>query len=149
MTEIIFIGFVFGFIWFLWLTFTVFRMLRHYRRLVKIEKGDLKEILEKILSEANVSRERIEELKKECQVLRKEGLAHIQKIGLLRFNPFDNTGGKQSFVLAVLDGENNGIVINSLHSRSGTRWYAKTVKNGKGKDFELSNEEKRAVETAK
>jgi len=71
----------------------------------------------------------------------------------VRFNPFSQTGGNQSFSLALLDGNNNGLVISSLHSREGTRIYAKMVKEGegkgKGKKSSFSNEEKEAILKAK
>ena len=72
----------------------------------------------------------------------------MQKVGILRFNPFADTGGDQSFVFAILDGNDTGIVLTSLHSRSTTRWYAKNVKKGKGVDFDLSQEEEKTIKTA-
>ena len=49
----------------------------------------------------------------------------FQRIGLVRFNPFEDTGGNQSFALALLDGRGDGFVVSSLHARTGTRVYAK------------------------
>src|SRR6266700_3948393 len=70
---------------------------------------------------------------------------HIQKIGLLRFNPFKDTGGDQSFILALVDSFDTGIIITALYSRSGTRWYTKKVVKGKSTEHELSDEEKKAL----
>jgi len=81
--------------------------------------------------------------------MRKDGLYDIQRIGLVRFNPFAETGGDQSFCLAILDGQGSGLVITSLHSRDTTRVYAKPVKRGKASGYELSAEEKRAIKNAK
>jgi hypothetical protein len=67
----------------------------------------------------------------------------------LRFNPFNDTGGDQSFILALLDGKNAGVVISGLYSWSGTRWYAKKVVDGKGVEHELSKDEKKAIDEAK
>ena len=72
----------------------------------------------------------------------------IQKVGIVRFNPYNDMGGDQSFALAVLDGLRNGVVISSLCSRSGTRIYAKTVMNGDGLDHPLSQEEQEAINKA-
>jgi hypothetical protein len=69
----------------------------------------------------------------------------IQKVAILRFNPFDDLGGDQSFVLALLDDQSNGVVISSLHNRDNTRVYAKPVKNGQGDNITLSQEEKNAI----
>ena len=88
-------------------------------------------------------------LKKYCDTIEKEGKFHIQKVGLLRFNPFKDTGGDQSFILSLLDGKNTGVIISGLYSRSGTRWYAKKVVAGKAVEHELSEDEKRALREAK
>ncbi len=74
---------------------------------------------------------------------------HVQKVGLLRFNPFDDTGGDQSFVLALVDAHNSGVIVSSYHTRSGTRLYAKSVMKGKSLDHELTKEESEALKMAK
>lgn len=136
--------------WLIIISFFLFRVVKHYNRLTEgTTKGTLKEVLEKILKSIEVSDKRIDELIKTVGEQKKEGLTHVQKTGLLRFNPFEEVGGDQSFVLALLDGENNGIVLTSLTSRTGTRWYGKTVKNGKGLEHELSAEEKEAIKKAR
>ena len=75
----------------------------------------------------------------------KLGLRHVQKVELLRYNPYDDTGGDQSFSLAMLDNNGNGTVLTSLHARSGTRVFAKPVKLGKGTKYQLSEEEEKVV----
>ncbi|MGB9680719.1 MAG: DUF4446 family protein, partial [Minisyncoccia bacterium] len=82
-----------------------------------------------------------------CNYLNEMGVNSIQKIGLIRFNPFADTGGNQSFALALLNNFNNGVVISSLHGREGTRIYAKPVIAGKSK-YNLSTEEIKAIEKA-
>ncbi|HEX5241131.1 MAG TPA: DUF4446 family protein, partial [Candidatus Limnocylindrales bacterium] len=52
-------------------------------------------------------------------------------VGLVRYNPFEDTGGQLSFALAILDGAGNGFVVNSLHARQGTRVYAKAISGGR------------------
>ncbi len=71
----------------------------------------------------------------------------LQRVGLIRFNPFEDTGGNQSFALALLNAEDTGVVVSSLHSRTGTRVYAKEIRAGKC-ETALSAEEVRAVEAA-
>lgn len=71
----------------------------------------------------------------------------ISRIGLVRFDAFDDTGGAQSFALALLDGSADGIVLTSLHSRQATRLYVKAIRRGAG-DAPLSDEELRALEEA-
>ena len=72
----------------------------------------------------------------------------MQFVGLVRFNPFDDTGGDQSFALALLDGRGDGVVISSLHGRTGTRFYAKPVKAGTS-TLSLSDEEVQALKQAR
>ncbi len=71
----------------------------------------------------------------------------LQRVGLVRFNPFADTGGDQSFAVAVLDRLGNGFVFSSLHGRSGTRFYAKPLRNGQS-SYQLSDEEAEAVKSA-
>ena len=74
------------------------------------------------------------------------GLAS-QKISVVRFNPFGDTGGDQSFSLAVLDSHDSGYVLSSIHGRQGTRVYVKPVDFGKSK-YQLSVEEQQALAQA-
>jgi hypothetical protein len=71
----------------------------------------------------------------------------FQRVGLVRYNPFEETGGNQSFALALLDAAGDGWVLSSLHARSGTRIYAKAIKAGRA-DTGLSEEETAALKQA-
>lgn len=79
---------------------------------------------------------------------KKQSLDHVQKVGLKRFNPYQDTGGDQSFSVAFLDGKDNGVILTSLHSRAGTRIFAKPVKAGGEDKFQFSQEEKEVVKEA-
>lgn len=67
------------------------------------------------------------------------------KINLVRFNPFNDLGGDQSFILCLLDNQNSGAIITSLHSRHHTRLYAKSIKLGKVGEGHLSPEENQVL----
>ena len=71
-----------------------------------------------------------------------------QKVAIVRFNPFGDIGGEQSFALAVLDDHNTGYILTSMHGREGTRIYAKPVDYGEAK-YPLSKEERQALDSAK
>ena len=71
-----------------------------------------------------------------------------QKISIVRFNPFGDTGGDQSFSLAVLDSHDSGYVLTSIHGREGTRVYVKPVDYGKTSKYTLSDEEQQALTQA-
>jgi len=70
---------------------------------------------------------------------------HNLKLNLVRFNPFDDLGSDQSFILSLLDQNNSGVIITSLHHRNFTRIYAKPIKLGEGDGITLSKEEKSAI----
>lgn len=72
----------------------------------------------------------------------------LHKVGIVRYNPFKDLGGDQSFAIALLDGKNSGFVISSLHTREGTRVYAKPVTRGESKKYPLTEEEKQAIKIA-
>ncbi|GAC1322347.1 MAG: DUF4446 family protein [Chloroflexota bacterium] len=71
----------------------------------------------------------------------------IRHVGLVRFSPFHDTGGDQSFALAFLDGRGDGVVVTALHSRSDSRLYAKPVEHGSS-PYSLSPEEREAMDRA-
>jgi len=140
---------VFIFLWLGFLTIFLWRAVRHYRRLTEgIEKKHLQAVLEKILKDLGEEDRKIKEILKNLKKLEKENTYNIQKIGLVRFNPFSEVGGNQSFSLALLDGENSGLVISSLHSREVTRVYAKPIKKGKAIGYQLSADEIQAIKNA-
>ena len=146
------LGVVFS--WLAILTFVLLIAIVRYRRLTQgTKRENFAKILEQTVGKVEKNRLQINKVKELVNLLQKEGFFHIQKVGLVRFNPFSQTGGNQSFSLALLDGNNNGLVISSLHSREGTRIYAKMVKEGegkgKGKKSSFSNEEKEAILKAK
>lgn len=87
----------------------------------------------------------LSDLSSQVQALRNQGLEYIQKVELLRFNPYDDTGGDQSFVVCFLDSQGSGIVITSLHARSGTRVFAKNIVSGKSSKYQLSKEEEQVI----
>ena len=75
------------------------------------------------------------------------GTAAISRIGLIRFDAFEDGGGAQSFALALVDEDGDGIVLTSLHSRPTTRIYIKAIRRGVA-DAPLSGEETRALQDA-
>lgn len=137
---------------FVWaIVFTIFflRALKAYKKLTKgITKKDLKTILTKLTDSLKDAGDEIDILQKDLKSLEDKSLSHIQKVGFFRFNPFSDTGGNQSFVICLLDSNDSGIVITSLHSRDQTRIYSKRLKNGKSEGHELSKEEQEAFKLA-
>ena len=71
----------------------------------------------------------------------------IQKVGIVRYNAYRDTGSDLSFTLAMLDENNNGVVLNGIYSRETSNIYAKPVENGKS-SYILSEEEQEAIRRA-
>jgi len=71
----------------------------------------------------------------------------VQYVGMIRFNPFREAGGDQSFSIALLDEAHDGVVISSLYSRDGVRVYAKPIAGG-ASTYQLSEEERQALKKA-
>lgn len=138
------------FVWLAIITYLFLQMRSHYDNLTRdTGKKSLSAILDIIGNELQLAKKDIAKLTEQCDRIEKDSALHIQKIGLLRFNPFNDTGGDQSFILSLVNAHDTGVVISGLYSRSGTRWYAKRVVNGKGAEHELSDDEKKAIQLAK
>lgn len=100
-----------------------------------------------ILSYVKKLEKKTEELSEELSAVRKMAELSIQKVSVIRFNPFKDVGGDQSFSIALLDFENNGFVISSIFMREGSKIYTKPVKNGQS-EYALSEEEEKAIKKA-
>ncbi len=144
--QVIFV--VFG-IWLLVISVVTFWILKKFQGLVSgVKQENLIKILDKVLRSEAKNTKDLKALEKELKNLENEVTLHVQKVGLVRFNPFDELGGEHSFSLALLDGKDTGLVLTGLHTREKTRVYIKNIKQGKSK-YALSKEEKRALDKAK
>ena len=85
--------------------------------------------------------------KKDIRNLYKQMEAAYQKMGLVKYDAFNQMGGQLSFSLALLDENNNGFILNSVHSTEGCYSYTKEIKNGQC-DITLGEEEKQALDIA-
>jgi len=130
------------------------RISRVARRLEGLTAGEDGSSLEAVLGQ-HLERVRtvvrdVDRLEARTAIVERDLRSALGRVGLVRYNPFEDTGGAQSFALAILDGTGTGFVITSLHARTGTRIYAKSIAAGKS-EAALSDEEadalKRALET--
>ena len=121
-------------------------------KLERITRGDdgqsLQGVLETHLGRVVEVQSEVVELARRTGRLEVDGRQAFQRIGLVRFNPFEDTGGNQSFALALLDAEEDGIIISSLHARGATRIYAKAIAAGRP-EAALSDEESEALHLAR
>jgi len=108
------------------------------------EGSSLEAVLDAHLEKVQAIAREVDEVVARQAVLEAAQRKAFQRVGLVRYNPFEETGGNQSFALALLDAGGNGLVLSSLHARSGTRVYAKAIKAGRA-DTGLSDEETAAL----
>ncbi len=139
----------FSFVWLTVITYLYIRLLSHYNRLTgDSSKKDLLTSLNRLLSSAKDNSEDIKNLSEKLKTEIEANKNHLQKIGFLRYNPFTDTGGDQSFSVSLLDEKGDGLVISSLHSRENTRLYAKKVVGGKVQAQATSTEEQTVIKDA-
>ena len=134
-----------------WITITEWRFYRLNKNYLTIFNGKKSTTTEGLVKEIV---EDLDEREKEIISLdgRIKDLENLipktaQKIAVIRFNPFKEVGGDQSFSLAILDANNDGVVISSLFSRDNNRVYGKQIKGGHSK-YELLDEEKEVIQKA-
>lgn len=112
--------------------------------------ADAKDLRQVILNQVEKSKEleiKLQESQERIKVLEATTKTTFQKMGVIRFNPYKELGGDQSFVLALLDGKDDGLVISSFFSNTKTAVYAKQITGGKSKNL-LSKEEEEAIKKA-
>lgn len=124
------------------------RLLKKYNTLFRGAEGrNLEVILSQHMANVSAALGRVKELESLCRKLEEMSVRSIQYKGLVRYDAFDNVGGEQSFSLALLDRNRDGVVITSLFGRDETRVYAKEIRGGKSAHA-LSEEEKEALRRA-
>ncbi|MCD5397125.1 MAG: DUF4446 family protein [Candidatus Pacebacteria bacterium] len=143
---------VFGFLGFLllinlFLFFYLFQLKKRIKIFFQSEGKNIEEVLTKQIKLTKKQTQDLKKIFQDLERLDKIAEKSFQKVGLLRYNPFNEAGGNQSFSIALLDLENNGFVITSLYGRESNKVYAKPIKKGKSK-YELSTEEKKVIEEA-
>lgn len=125
----------------------LFDLRRKWNRTFGPKRNDRTEVLSEVLQRLAEAEAHLTSLEPRVDALEAIGNVAVQKVGFLRFNPFEHTGGDQSFAVALLDHDDNGVVISSLYTRDGVRVYAKEIKAGSSK-HQLSEEERKVLAQA-
>jgi hypothetical protein len=134
--------------WAFWLQSRLRNVNAEYKALVAgTSGGDLEQILNGHIAQVRATTSRLEELETLAHQTDLASRRSLQWLGVLRFNPFEDVGGDQSFALALVDGYGNGVVVSSLHMRDVTRVYAKPLKGWEA-EHHLTDEEKQAIANA-
>ena len=125
----------------------LFDLRRKWRRMFGQDAPRNAEALGEILRRLGATEHELAALAPRVRALEAIGKISVQRIGFLRFNPFAETGGNQSFALALLDGGASGVILSGLYTRDGVRVYAKEIEAGKPKQA-LSGEEEQVLTQA-
>lgn len=112
-----------------------------------LEVGNTAQMLVSYLNTVKSTAATVERVKEEHEAIAAIMPSVIRHVGLVRFSPFHDTGGDQSFTLALLDGRRDGVVVTALHSRADSRLYAKPVEGGES-SYALTPEEREAMTRA-
>jgi len=124
------------------------KMNKRYRKMMQgMEGNNLERLLMAHIDEVRQAVNKVENLVTEYKRIDRMSQNCIQKIGIVRFNAFEDTGSDLSYAIALLDAANNGIVISSIFGRTESRSYAKPIIGGQSSYF-LTDEEKQALEQA-
>jgi hypothetical protein len=124
------------------------RLLGQYQHLMMgTSGGNLETLLNEHVAAVHLATSRVEALDQLARRLEREGTFDVQHVGIVRFNPFHDTGGDQSFAIALANDHGNGIVLSSLHARDVTRVYAKPLANWTS-TYSLTSEEEQAIALA-
>jgi hypothetical protein len=121
---------------------------RYTELLTGVSGGNLEAILHAHMENVRAAAEQANEARNTVLRIERSGRMHVQHVAVVRYNPFNHTGGDQSFVLALADAEGNGAVVNSLHARDGTRIYAKPLAAWSS-GYALTAEEEDAIARAR
>jgi len=123
---------------------------KYYRFMTGISASDanLDEVLEHCIDRLDDLDSKCRELELMINKLERDLFHCIQKVGVVRYNAFDNVGSDLSFSIALLDNNDDGLVMSSLFSRDSSSIYAKPIHKGKSK-YALSAEELKAIDIAK
>lgn len=121
---------------------------RYLSFMKKLGNGNnLAELLKSYIEEVQNVKKDNEEIKNYYSKLDQDMASCIQKVGLVRYNAFKDVGSDLSFAIALLDGNDNGIVFNGIYGSESSNIYAKPIKNKKS-NYQLSGEEEYALEIA-
>lgn len=143
---------IFCFIFFILCIMSLCKVSKIKKRINKFmgnkETGNIEEMLNSFINQSNAIDERHSRIINDIRAIQRQIRFCIQKIGIVRYNPFEEVGGDLCYAVAILDQDNNGFVLNSVYSRDGCYTYAKPIEKGVCDKYKLSGEEKEAVERA-
>jgi hypothetical protein len=125
------------------------RLVRTYQQFMTgASARNLEGALAEYVAQTREARAQTRETRALARQLERDAHNHVQHVGLVRFNPFHDTGGDQSFALALTNASGHGVVLSSLHARDVTRVYAKPLVEWES-HHTLTEEEQTAIQRAR
>lgn len=121
---------------------------KYYKFMNGLSGVNIEAVLDDCLEKVNGVMDKNREIEQQINTIERNMYYCVQKVGVVRYNAFDNVGSDLSFSIALLDNNDDGLVISSLYSRDSSSTYAKPVLNSKSK-YALSAEEIKAIDIAK
>jgi hypothetical protein len=147
-TLIFFLGFgVLILFWNIFLTLLLISIKNKNKAFFETGKDNIYDLLVTSINQSKKVSARAQKIESDLEKIGDIIRNSFQKMGMVRYNPFKDTGGNQSFSLALLDLDDNGFIITSIHGREVNRVYAKSVEKGKSA-HNLSAEEEEALKIA-
>lgn len=134
-------------VWNITLTVLLLTLKKKNSAFFETDKGNIYELLQSAISQNRKVLDQNAKINKDLEKIGDIIKNSFQKSAMIRYNPFKDTGGNQSFSLAVLDLNNNGFIITSIHGREVNRVYSKPVEKGRS-THNLSAEEESALAQA-
>lgn len=133
-------------VWNLGLSYLIWKDRGFLRSLFpRTKEREIRQRFEELLGDVAGFEKKLEGLSEDLSRENRLSQKHIQGVAFVRYNPYDEVGGDQSFSIALLDSLGDGIVVTSLHTRSGTRVFAKPVSKGEENGYEFSKEEREVI----
>lgn len=123
------------------------KIISKYEKFMTKEEVDLEDLLIHYAKKVNKVKDNQDMMMISIQEMQKQLRVCIQKVGVIRYNAIENVGADLSFAIALLDSNDNGLVLNGIYSRNGSYTYAKPIIAGES-SYTLSDEEKEAIRKA-
>jgi hypothetical protein len=108
----------------------------------------IRQLLNQVLARTDLASREVSALRSELRHLEERVGGHLQCVGMVRYNAFEDTGGDQSFALALLDARGNGAIFNGLYHRNECKVFAKPVRDWKS-TYSMADEEIAAIRKAR
>lgn len=127
---------------------TIFKLKKKYKKFMQGKNAkSLENEIIGLFEDNKFIKNSVEKNKKDIRTLYHKFESAFQKIGIIKYDAFNQMGGKLSFCLALLDENNNGFILNSVHSTEGCYSYTKEIEKGSCK-ISLGEEEEKALNMA-